>query len=294
MHAASFETRLHKIWRALALIMKGRLHMSEERQGATEVTMSQQGVKSGRFLGSLKDALAAASRDDTQRGSAPAPVEPATQLAPKAETPKAAAAELVKLEAAPAAAPTPASLSAAEAAREVKAQTSLKPQDKHLEFGSPPTTRVVRGGPPKVEATGSPRTQLVRGKVQVKRGEFEQDPVVGWLVIVGGAGMGSFRPIFEGNNTLGRATTQRIPLDFGDDTISSEEQAYIRYDSAARSFLFVPNLAKTNVVSINDKRPTGAVELNQMDVITIGRTQLVFVPFCGAEFDWAELTDAKD
>jgi len=257
--------------------------------------MSQQGVKSGRFLGSLKDALAAASRDDTQRGAAPAPVEPATQLAPKAEAPKAAAAaEPVKAEAAPAATPASASLSAAEAAREVKAQTSLKPQDKHLEFGSPPTTRVVRGGPPKVEATDSPRTQLVRGKVQVKRGEFEQDPVVGWLVVVGGAGMGSFRPIFEGNNTVGRATTQRIPLDFGDDTISSEEQAYIRYDSAARSFLFVPNLAKTNVVSINDKRPTGAVELNQMDVITIGRTQLVFVPFCGAEFDWAELTDAKD
>jgi hypothetical protein len=30
-----------------------------------------------------------------------------------------------------------------------------------------------------------------------------------------------------------------------------------------------------------------------MDVITMGRTQLVFVPFCGAEFDWAELTDSK-
>jgi hypothetical protein len=268
--------------------------MSEERQGATEVTMSQQAAKPGRFLGSLKDALAAASRDDTQRGSPPASAEPTTQLAPKVDAPKAApAAELAKAEAAPAAAPAGAGLSAAEAAREVKGQTSLKPQDKHVEFGAPPTTRVVRGGPPKVEAD-SPRTQLVRGKVQVKRGAFEQDPVVGWLVIVGGAGMGAYRPIFEGNNTVGRAATQRIPLDFGDDSISSEEQAYIRYDSAARSFLFVPNLAKTNVVSINDKRPTGAVELHQMDVITIGRTQLVFVPFCGTEFDWAELSDAKD
>lgn len=260
--------------------------------------MSQQGAKPGRFLGSLKDALAAASRDDTQRGpAAQAPANPATQPAPKAETPKLAApaAEPAKKDVAPAAAPAAAGtgLSAADAAREVKGQTSLKPQDKHVEFGVPPTTRVVRAGPPKVE-NDSPRTQLVRGKVQVKRGEFEQDPVVGWLVIVGGPGMGSFRPIFEGNNTLGRASTQRIHLDFGDDTISSEEQAYIRYDSAARSFLFVPNLAKTNVVSINDKRPTGAVELHQMDVITIGRTQLVFVPFCGADFDWAEITDAKD
>ena len=257
--------------------------------------MTQQGAKPGRFLGSLKDALAAASRDDTQRGAAPAAAEPTTQMAPKAETPKPApaAAEPAKGDAAPAATPAGAGLSAAEAARAVKGQTSLKPQDKHVEFGAPPTTRVVRGGPPKVE-TDSPRTQLVRGKVQVKRGAFEQDPVVGWLVIVGGAGMGCYRPIFEGNNTVGRASTQRIPLDFGDDAISSEEQAYIRYDSAARSFLFVPNLAKTNVVSINDKRPTGAVELHQMDVITIGRTQLVFVPFCGADFDWAELSDAKD
>ncbi len=220
--------------------------------------------------------------------------EPTTQLAPKTEAAKAAtpAAEPVKADAGLAAAPAGAGLSAADAAREVKGQTSLK-QDKHVEFGSPPTTRVVRGGAPKVE-NDAPRTQLVRGKVQVKRGEFAQDPVVGWLVIVGGAGMGSFRPIFEGNNTVGRASTQRIPLDFGDDSISSEEQAYIRYDSAARSFLFVPNLAKTNVVSINDKRPTGAVELHQMDVITIGRTQLVFVPFCGSEFDWAELSDSKD
>lgn len=264
--------------------------MSQEREGATEETMSQQGAKSGRFLGSLKDALAAASRDDTHRGAAPAPAEaPPTA---KVEPPKPA--EPAKSEIAPpAAAPAGAGLSAAEAAREVKGQTSLKPADKHVEFGAPPTTRVVRGGPPKVDPDTA-RTQLVRGKVQVKRGEFEQDPVVGWLVVVGGAGMGCYRPIFEGNNTIGRATTQRIPLDFGDDSISSEEQAYIRYDSSARSFLFVPNLAKTNVVSINDKRPTGAVELHQMDVITMGRTQLVFVPFCGPEFDWAELTDAKD
>ncbi len=266
-------------------------------EGTTEDTMSQQGTKHGGFLGSLKDALAAASRDDTHRGAAPAAAEATTQLA-KPEAAKTAAAEPAKIEASPAAAaPAPLTPSAAEAAREVKVQTSLKPQDKHVEFGAPPTTRVVRGGPPKIEVVetgGAPRTQLVRGKVRVKRGEFEQDPVVGWLVIVGGPGLGCYRPVFEGNNTVGRSPEQRIPLDFGDDAISSEEQAYVRYDSTSRTFLFVPNLAKTNIVSINDKRPTGAVELHQMDVITIGRTQLVFVPFCGADFDWAELNDAKD
>jgi hypothetical protein len=117
--------------------------------------------------------------------------------------------------------------------------------------------------------------------------------VVGWLVVVGGPGLGAFRPVFEGNNTLGRSPSQRVPIDFGDEAISSEEQAYIRYDSSERSFLFVPNLAKTNVVQVNSKRPTSAVPLNGMDVIVMGRTQLVFVPFCGADFDWSELADIK-
>ncbi len=135
------------------------------------------------------------------------------------------------------------------------------------------------------------KTQMVRGGQQPKRTDFYQEPVVGWLVVIGGPGLGAFRPIFEGNNTIGRSPSQRIPLDFGDDAISAEEQAYIRYDSADREFLFVPNLAKTNVVQINEEKPTTPVKLQAMDVITMGRTQFVFVPFCGEEFDWSELSD---
>jgi hypothetical protein len=188
-------------------------------------------------------------------------------------------------------APSP---SAAEAARDARGggrAPSRGDDDRHVEVGAP-TTRVIRAAHRPV-APDSSRTQLIRGKTSVKRTEFFQDPVVGWLVIVGGPGLGAFRPVFEGNNTLGRGTSQRIPIDFGDDTISSEEQAYIRYDSADRKFLLVPNLAKTNVVAVNDRKPTGAVELSAMDLITMGRTQLVFVPFCGNDFDWAELSELK-
>lgn len=256
----------------------------------------QQGAKAGGFLGSLKDALAAASRDDT--GQPKVPAVPATPAVAGAAPPPLPAPAV-----APAAAPTTDTAvtqkaprkeplpSAAEAAREVRG--SLGPLgDRHIEADSPPTTRVVRASTKASEAPA--RTQLVRGKVSVKRGEFETDPVVGWLVVVGGPGLGQFRPVYEGNNTIGRAAGNRIALDFGDDAISSDEQAYIRYDSAERSFLFVPNLAKTNVVSVNETRPTGAVELAQMDVITMGRTQLVFVPFCGPEFDWSAITENRD
>lgn len=239
------------------------------------------GQKSGRFLGSLKDALVAASREDTgrleaearqrereaQSGGAIVPVEEVTRIVQRASN-----------------APSP---SAAEAAREARTPRGTT-EPLHADQDSPPTTRVVRASSAPQDEGGG-RTTLVRGKVQVSRGTFDQDPVVGWLVVVGGPGIGQFRPVFEGNNSVGRAESNRIPIDFGDDAISAEEQAYIRYDSAERSFLFVPNLAKTNVVSLNEKRPTGAVELTQMDVITMGRTQLVFVPFCGPDFDWSAL-----
>lgn len=174
---------------------------------------------------------------------------------------------------------------AADLPRVIAAKPVARPARSHVEVDAPAVSDDPISAPP--------RTQLVRGRSAVKRGEFHQDPVVGWLVIVGGPGLGAFRPIYEGNNTIGRAASQRIPLNFGDEAISSEEQAYIRYDSVDRKFLLVPNLAKTNIVAVNEKKPTSAVELSPMDLITVGRTQLAFVPFCGADFDWAELNELK-
>jgi len=256
------------------------------------------GKAPGGFLGSLREALAAASRDDTSRGAESV----AGKRAPRFDGPsldagaaadkQAEATQLIRKD-------LPAAADAVREARAgapnvpplVRAQVPFEPEEV-----AAPTTRVVRPTPAQRQpavAAREDRTQILRGKPKVARGEFEQDPVVGWLVVVGGPGLGAYRPVYEGNNTVGRAASQRIAIDFGDDAISSEEQAYIRYDSAERSFLFVPNLAKTNIVSVNGKRPTAAVVLAAMDVIVMGRTQLVFVPFCGPEFDWSELSDKQ-
>lgn len=271
--------------------------------------------KASGILGSLKDALMAASRDDT------APAKPSSPQ----RAASAVQAEIVMLpspgshagitpiatnqftanqsvhgappsapqQVSPAAAsPSPSAEQAARLARTMPAaRANAKDLDHHVEYDTPPTTRVVRNeAAAKAQPAKTDRTMLVRGKPAIQRNTFDQDPVVGFLVVVGGPGLGNYRPVFEGNNTIGRSEANRVPLDFGDDTISSEAQAYIRYDSADRSFLFVPNLAKTNVVSVNDKRPTGAVELRPMDVMTLGRTQVAFVPFCGADFDWSEIS----
>lgn len=259
-----------------------------DERGETTSGNEAKAVKGHKFLGSLRDALLAAGRDD-------APIEIAA-APPKASSPALVATN----DKGPPPLPKPQSLSAEEAAR--LARTAPEPKGEPREqlaavndSDVPPTTRVVRPekakkGDPEPDA--SPRTVLVRGHQKIERNVFERDPVVGFLVVVGGPGLGSYRPIFEGNNTVGRSADNRIPLDFGDDAISNEAQAYLRYDSTDRSFLFVPNLAKTNVVSVNDKRPAGPVPLQPMDVITLGRTQVAFLPFCGSDFDWSEISEA--
>ena len=254
-------------------------------------------ARAGRFLGSLKDALLAASRDELPaagpeaEGAAYAkPAQPAIiALPPPRQVERHAPPVVASAALAPAV--TPSAEEAARMARTMPANRAIEHTcDRHVEFVSPPTTRVMRREAPEIAA----RTQLVRGRQKINRQTFESDPVVGFLVVVGGPGLGCHRPVYEGNNTVGRTAQNRVPLDFGDETISAEAQAYIRYDSADRSFLFVPNLAKTNVVSVNDKRPAGAVELKAMDVITLGRTQVAFLPFCGQEFDWSEISDSRD
>jgi hypothetical protein len=272
--------------------MEGDYSMAVER-GETTAGNEAKSPKAHKFLGSLRDALLAAGRDDTVPGPAPVPVK----AKPLSAAPAPAPAGEENL-APPPPVTKPEVLSAEEAARLARSGPEPKIPEglgRPPETDAPPTTRVIRQEPAKpreVEPEAPPRTVLIRGKQKIEHGAFERDPVVGFLIIVGGPGLGSFRPIFEGNNTVGRSSDNRIPLDFGDDAISNEAQAYVRYDSSDRSFLFVPNLAKTNVVSVNDKRPAGPVPLQPMDVITLGRTQVAFLPFCGSDFDWAEISEA--
>lgn len=115
------------------------------------------------------------------------------------------------------------------------------------------------------------------------------DPVVGWLVVLDGPGKGNFRPIFKGSNTIGRSASQRVPIDFGDDAISSEKQAFLTYDERKRSYQLVPNLERPNLVYHNDAALVSNVDLKTHDKVMLGRTTLLFVPLCGPDFDWGEL-----
>lgn len=130
---------------------------------------------------------------------------------------------------------------------------------------------------------------LTRFPTSTTDGQKTTEPVVGWLVILDGPGKGNHRPIFYGSNTIGRNSNQRIALDFGDDAISGEQQAYLVYDDKKRQFQLVPNLGRQNLVHLNGSALLSNTELKSRDRIMMGRTEILFVPLCGPEFDWSDM-----
>lgn len=155
------------------------------------------------------------------------------------------------------------------------------------------TTRLVGNfaqgaAAPSVSARGplQAKTRYVRDST------IETEPVAGWIVVVKGPGRGGFRPVYVGMNSVGRASSQRIPIDFGDESISREEHAFITYDDETRTF-YLQHGGKSNLVRLGGKPVLAPTELKAGDLFRIGNTTFRFVACCGSDFDWAtEVGDA--
>jgi hypothetical protein len=93
------------------------------------------------------------------------------------------------------------------------------------------------------------------------------------LVVIEGPGVGNARPVYPGTNSIGRERKNRIPLDFGDDTISRMGHAVIVFDD--RNGLFrIFDGGKLNPVHVNSVMVSGERDLAIGDVIEVGSTML--------------------
>ncbi len=149
---------------------------------------------------------------------------------------------------------------------------------------------------------GSPATQIIGARRRSRdtksddeasspgssaRGEPMDDPVVGWVVIVEGPGQGASLTLGYGMNSIGRAPSERISLDFGDTQISRTNHASITYDPRGKKY-FVAHGGGKNLTYIGDEPVLVPIELKGGEEVMIGDTTLRFVPFCGAAFDWRD------
>jgi hypothetical protein len=118
-----------------------------------------------------------------------------------------------------------------------------------------------------------------------KSSKFSKDPVVGWLVIVNGPGRGEALKLGYGMNSIGRNRDQRVSLDFGDEEISRENHALLTYDNKGKKF-YLQHGGGINLTYVGENPVLQILELTGRELISIGKTELCFIPFCGPAFEW--------
>lgn len=111
-----------------------------------------------------------------------------------------------------------------------------------------------------------------------------KDPVVGWLVCIDGMEKGKDYKILAKENTIGRNEKNDINIK-GDTSISRDAHAKLVYNAASKAYTIIPS-ENTNGVSVNGAPIMAPTVLNRDDVIDIGATKLIFVPFVSNKFSW--------
>ncbi len=110
-------------------------------------------------------------------------------------------------------------------------------------------------------------------------------PVTGWLVCLGGGEKGKDFRLHSGKNFIGRSNTMDVVL-IDDKSISRDRHASLTYDPKGNAFYAAPE--NGNTVYLNGEMMDTVKRLDADDVITIGETDLVFIPYCKEERKWQE------
>ncbi len=114
----------------------------------------------------------------------------------------------------------------------------------------------------------------------------EIDPVCGWLVCIDGCRVGKDYKIKNGKNFIGRSDDMDIQI-IGDNYVALRNHAVIVYDSKKKNSVLLPG-ESTGMAYLNNEPVYMPTELTPYDVIELGKSRFLFVPFCGEHFEWQD------
>ena len=118
---------------------------------------------------------------------------------------------------------------------------------------------------------GGAAPEADRGKtVGIIKKKIGIDPAVGFLVCVSGPHRGADYKLVAGRNFIGRAAAMDVAL-ADDDTV----------------FSLSPGQGR-GITYCNDEQVEMVRPLKAYDVIEVGKSQLLFLPLCGEQFQWNE------
>nr|WP_321397059.1 FHA domain-containing protein [uncultured Desulfobacter sp.] len=117
------------------------------------------------------------------------------------------------------------------------------------------------------------------------------DPVVGWLICTEGPDRGRDYRIRSEKNFIGRSQSMNICIQ-NDESVSRDNHASVSYNPKKKSFKIHPGTSR-GLVYLNDEDVDMPTELSAYDVIELGQTKLIFIPFCGEKFQWENDTKVE-
>lgn len=112
------------------------------------------------------------------------------------------------------------------------------------------------------------------------------DPVVGWLVCIKGEDFGSSFVLKSGKNFIGRDSKMDVALT-KDRSVSRQCHAILLYDPKSRMFLVQPGTSR-ELFYLNDRVVLGVEAVQSNDILSVGNTNLMFIPCCGPNFCWED------
>ena len=115
----------------------------------------------------------------------------------------------------------------------------------------------------------------------------EAEPVVGWLVAISGSHLGQDFKLKAGRNFIGRADDMDVALT-DDNSISRDRHAIILYEPKSNVFLVQPGEAK-QLFYLNEKVVLEATVISAYDILSLGETNLLFIPCCSDKFNWESI-----
>ncbi len=152
---------------------------------------------------------------------------------------------------------------------------------------------------PKVHLSNAPTERMVQNydddstkTVRLYETDMSIEPVVGWLVALSGAEKGKSYMLKAGPNFIGRDRTMDVTIS-EDKTVSRNKHAVVIYDPKSRRFFALPGESKA-LFYVDDEVVLNNVEVKDRQVITVGETQLMLVPFCNSTFAWEDIKEDKD
>lgn len=140
-------------------------------------------------------------------------------------------------------------------------------------FSAPTTSKVNE-----VKTTESVAKETVKRSVST--------PCTGWVIALDGNHLGEDFRLKVGKNFVGRDSSMDIAL-VGDKSVSRNKHAILVYEPKQHLYLVQPG-ESSELVYLNNEVVLSPMKLEAYDVITVGEVKLLFMPLCGAKFNWTD------